>query len=323
MSIRIDRLRHNDDLAHADLGQITARPVFILGLHRSGTTFLYQMLAGSFQVAFLTAHRVVDYERILTLHREGSTAAAERRLDDLFQSWHMTTRRIDDVPLSHAMPEEYGWVLRRRAGAFYVNAKTAPVLEEICRKLQYLTPSAAAVLLKNPWDTGRANDLLANFPDSRFVFLRRDPMTIVNSQFRIARLHGGETDPYLDLLLEGIPLGRAWVRLQRVLKKALGTSQYGRLALGHILRDVARELGRLGVSWKALPPDRRLALEYENLVRDPDGAVEKVAGYLGLPLLPGHALAKPRPRDLSLLPEVAAVETAFRKRLARRGIPRV
>ncbi len=56
MSIRyFDRRRFLNDLAHADLGQVTAKPVFILGLHRSGTTFLYQMLAGSFDVAILTA----------------------------------------------------------------------------------------------------------------------------------------------------------------------------------------------------------------------------------------------------------------------------
>ena len=324
MSIRyFDRRRFLNDLAHADLGQVTAKPVFILGLHRSGTTFLYQMLAGSFDVAILTALRVVDYERILALHREGKTAAAERRLDDLFQSWHMTTRRIDEVALSHATPEEYGWILRRRKGAFHVNGKTAPVLDEICRKLQYLTPSAGAVLLKNPWDAGHGQDLLANLPDSRFIFMRRDAVAIVNSQFRIAKLHGGETDPYLDLLLEGIPLGRAWVRLQRVLNMVLGASLFGRLALGHILREVARELGRLEVSWKALPPDRRLALEYENVLRDPDGAVEKVADFLGLPLRPEAARTEPRPRDRSLLPEVAAVETEFRKGLDRRGIPRI
>jgi len=322
MPPRIDLYPIDSDLDLAGLRQVRARPVFILGLHRSGTTFLYQVLAGSFPVAVLTSHRVVDYDRLLALHGKGATAAAERRLDELFRSWHMATRRIDEVPLSHAMPEEYGWVLRRRAGAFWVSARTAPVLDEICRKLQYLMPSAAAVLLKNPWDAGRAQEILADLPDSRFIFLRRDPVAIVNSQFRIAKLHGAETDPYLDLLLEGIPFGRAWMRLQRVLKRTLGASLYDRVALGHILRNVTSEAGRLEVSWNALPPDRRLALEYEDLVGDPDGTVERVAAFLDLPVRPEPVRPPPRVRDRSLLPEVAAVQTAFRHRLDRRWFSR-
>jgi hypothetical protein len=320
MSARIGPRPPGGDLGLEDLRRVRAKPVFILGLHRSGTTWLYQMIAGALPVALLTAHRVVDYDRILTLHREGSTAAAERKFDDLVQSWHMATRGIDAVPLSHAMPEEYGWILRRTAGAFYVNSRTAPVLDELCRKLQYLTPSAGAVVLKNPWDSGYAEDLLAYLPDARFIFLRRDPVAIVNSQFRIAKLHGGRRDPYLDLLLEGIPLGRAWVRLQRILRRALGASFYGRMALRYIFRDVARELVRLETSWKAVPANRRRALNYADLLSDPDGAIDKVAGFLSLPLLPEPDIVKPRPGDQTLLPEVADAESSFRMRLDRRGI---
>ena len=102
----------------AALIAVPLRPVFILGLHRSGTTFLYGILSRALPVAILTAHRVIDYDRLLLQHKEGSSAMAERRFHGLFRSWDMPTRGIDDVPLSYAMPEEYGWILRRRAGSF-------------------------------------------------------------------------------------------------------------------------------------------------------------------------------------------------------------
>ncbi len=231
----------------------------------------------------------------------------------------MPTRGIDDVPLSQAMPEEYGWILRRRAGSFHITNRTAPILAEIIRKLQALTPTAEAVLLKNPWDAGYAAELLARWPQARFIFLSRDPLSIVNSQFHIATIHGRDRDPYLDLLLEGIPLGRAWLRTQSFLCHAFGPSRYGRIALSHILRDVARELGRLEASRKAVPPDMCLALDYSDLIGDAAGMLGKVSAFLGISLGRDFVPVTPRPRNISLLPEVAAAWPSFLRRLRGQG----
>jgi hypothetical protein len=314
-------VRQRDDiLFEAELCKVTPRPVFIIGLHRSGTTFLYQALTNAFSVVSLTVYHVLNYDRVLLQHHEGTAAAAGAELDALFRSWHMATRRIDDITFSPAMLEEYGWVLRRWAGAFHTKGKTAPLLAEICRKLHYLTPSADAVLLKNPWDTGHAEDLLNCFPDARFVFLQRDPVAIVNSQLRTARYIGETKDPYVHMLLRGIPLGRAWRRLQQAVRKAAGQSWHGRIALAYILRDVTRELGRLEVSWNAVPPRQRAALDYSGLVHDPDGALGKVARALGLAPRRDPVRVEPDPRDPTLLPEVAAAEARFRRRLRERGV---
>lgn len=311
---------HDDSVFEAELRKVAPRPVFIIGLHRSGTTFLYQTLTNTFSVASLTAYHVLHYDRVLLQHREGTATAAREKLDGLFRSWGMATRRIDDVALSHAMLEEYGWVLRRHAGVFHTNARTAPLVDEICRKLHILTPSAEAVLLKNPWDAGHAGDLLAHFHDARFIFMQRDPVAIVNSQFRFARYSGLTKDPYLHMLLGGIPLGRTWMRLQRAVRKAAGGSWHGRIALSYILRDVTRGLGRLEASWTAVPPRRRVALDYSSLVRDPDGTLEKVARSLGLSPRRDRVRVEPNPRDPTLLPEVAAAEAGFRRRLSEKGI---
>jgi hypothetical protein len=316
----VSRPRRDDTFFAADLARVMPVPVFIIGLARSGTTFLYQMLADAFPVAVLTVHHVVNYDTILLHHHEGTTEAAGRELDAMFRGWNMPTRRIDEFPLSHAMPEEYCWVLRRRGGAFHVTGRSAPRLEEICRKLHCAAPSAEAVVLKNPRDTGRVDRLLAHFPRARFVFLQRDPVAVVNSQFRVAKYHGREQDPYLELLLGGIPLARAWMRAQRILRKVLGESLFCRIALAHILRDVGRELGRLQASWKLVPPHRRVALDYDCLVRDPERAIEKLATSLGLSPRSDRVRVDPRPRDPTLLPEVAAAAAGFRGRLHERGI---
>lgn len=300
--------------------RLSAGPVFIIGLHRSGTTFLYRLLGGALPLACLTAYHVLHYERLLQQHREGTAEAVRRRMEEAFGAWGMSTRGIDDVPLSAAMPEEYGWVLRRLTGSFRTRPATMPLVDEICRRLQYLSPNAAGVLQKNPWDTGRVAVLQAGFPEARFLFLQRDPVAIANSQLRVARYFGQTADPYADALFRGIPLGRSWLRLQRTARRFVGSRPYHGLALRRILIDVPRELARLEASWALVPKDRRLALEYRSLVRDPLGAVEKTAAFLGLAMKEDFALAEPKPRDPTLLLEVAAVETVFRRRLRQRGI---
>lgn len=302
------------------LRQVSPRPVFIIGLHRSGTTFLYQLLSHALNVAILTIYHVVHYDRILRHRQEGTEASAKGEIDQLFQNWHMESRLGDNISLSQAMPEEYGWLLRRWAGAFCTNARTAPLLDEICRKLQFLMPSAEAVLLKNPWDAGHVGDVLNRFPDARFIFLQRTPVAIVNSQFRIAQYFSKHKDPFIHLLFNGIPLGRAWLWTQRAVRKVVGEKWHGRIALGYIKRDVVRELKRLETSWKLCPPDQKIALDYNGLIDNPQEALQKVSGFLGISPRPEFAPAKSNPRIPALLPEVERVEADFCRLLASRRI---
>jgi len=319
-STKLPANRRDNSLFEQELIKVTPRPVFIIGLPRSGTTFLYQMLTGVFPVASLTVYHVVNYDRILLHHHEATAAAAGQELDETFRSWHMSTRRIDDIALSHAMPEEYGWVLRRRAGSFHTNAKNAPLLDEICRKLQFIMPSVDAVLLKNPYDTGHVGSLLSYFPHARFIFLQRDPVAIVNSQFRIAKYFGESKDPFVNMLLSGIPLGRAWMWLQRAVRRIAGERLHSRIALRLLYRDVTRELSRLETSWGKVPPHQRMAIDYAELISDQAGALKRVEAFLKLTPRRDPVYEKPNPRDPTLLPEVAAAEVEFRRRLRDRGI---
>ncbi|MCJ7580047.1 MAG: sulfotransferase [Candidatus Aminicenantes bacterium] len=320
ISARISVNRRNDSLFEAALQEITPLPVFIIGLHRSGTTFLYQTLTDVFPITSLTVYHVLNYDRILLYNQEKTDFLVRKELDEMFRSWNMDTRLIDNIALSHAMPEEYGWLLRSRAGSFHTNARTAPLLDKICRKLQFTTPSAAAVLQKNPFDTGYVHELLRYFPDARFIFLQRDPVAIVNSQFRVAMYFGENKNLFINLLFKDIPLGRAWMWLQRAMRKAAGEFLYGRIALCYILNDVTKELGRLDKSWNSVLPRQRMSLHYSELVSDLDGALKKVSTFLRLAPRNDYVHERPNPSDPTLFPEVAAAEASFCRRLKDKGI---
>jgi hypothetical protein len=145
-------------------------------------------------------------------------------------------------------------------------------------------------------------------------------MAIVNSHFRIAKYFGTNKDPFLELLFSKITLGWTWTWMQRTLRKVLGEKWHGRIALFYILRSVTRKLKQLEISWAAVPPEQRLALDYKELMSDQDGVIKRVAAFLELSPRRDPVYEKPNPRNLSLLPEVAALETRFRRRLKERGI---
>ncbi len=315
------KMRHKDDRYLIDeISGNNMQPIFIIGLHRSGTTFLYETLNKVFPVASLTVYHIVHYHQIMQQHQQRTAGAAKAELDAQFQKWGMDTRKTDNIALSHATMEEYGWLLRRHSSALFTNEKTAPLLEEICKKLLATTPSAQAVLLKNPWDTGHVADILRQFPKARFIFLQRDPVAILNSQFRNAVHFGAKKDLFLNLLLEGFTLGKIVMFFQRSLRTLAGARFYNRVMLRHLLKDVTRELGRLESSWKAAPHNQRLLVNYDQLVRDPLSNLERIADFLALDPTSDLQSIKANPRDPKYLPDIAAVQAAFRQSLKEKGI---
>ncbi|MCA8921525.1 MAG: sulfotransferase [Planctomycetes bacterium] len=284
-------------------------PVFIVGLHRSGTTFLYEALRTLFPLSCVTAYRVLHYRELLELEASYRALQAQRELAERFTSWGLTDRQIDAVALRPDMPEEYGWVLAREAGRLTLGAATERAFRELCTKLCALEPGHVP-LLKNPWDTAQVPWIAERFPAASFVFIRREPLSVLNSQLKAAVINAGPT-PYLDLLLAGYRLGRYAMRGQRALLRCLGPERFRRLMVRGLARDVARQRAHYDRALAAVPARRRCEVHYEALVTRPAEALAPVAALLGLPLRASYEAIEPRPRPPRLLPEVAAYADRF------------
>lgn len=308
-----DRRSHPDYQHRAQFDELKPKPVFIIGLHRSGTTFLYKILGEMLPVAVLSVYHIVHFPRLVSQHAAGDTDKARQDLDTHFRQAGMTTRKMDSIPVSHATVEEYGWVLKRYGKTFHFSPSSAPVMDAMCRKLQRLTPGAQAVLLKNPWDTGYVAGLARRYPDARFIFIRRDPTAILNSQFRNAMYYGSTRDPLLNVLLRGIPLARVVMWFQRQHRRFLGEKLFKRNMIRWLVKDVARESERLEQSWQVVEPGRRMGLTYEELVAGPPGVLKQIAEFLEIEPTGDLSTVQAKPRKPELLPEVAAVEAELRK----------
>lgn len=313
--------RGDEDAPHlAALEEAELRPVFVMGLHRSGTTWLYEQLDRLLPVASVTAHDVLAYPRLLDLRARGALEADRAALDAHFRALGLVDRQIDAIALSHAMVEEYSWVLLRESGRLTADAKNAPVLRELCRKLLVVHPGARAVLLKNPWDQGAGPELAALLPGARFVFISRDPVRILDSQLRNGLLFKESDTPYLDSLVRPSRLARLVFGAQRLFSRVVGERVFAWFAARSLVKAVTRELGRYRRSRDGLPPGSWIEVRYEDLLRDPATHLGRVIAFLGLEPREDPATVKPKPRERPLHRAVEARRAAFVERLRRLGL---
>ena len=245
-------------------------PLFVLGLPRSGTTHLHNLLARDRRFAFPNSYQVL-YPHTFLL--------TERWHAPLIDSVMDRKRPMDNVRFGVAEPQEDEWALAAMTGrsclltgAFprraaqqrrYLTlrdlnaaerAEWKAALRRLVQKLSY--KYGRPLVLKSPGHTGRVRTLLELFPDARFVHIRRDPYAVFQSALHTQRVagggdayqHGDDTDAATDLL-------RAF-----------------------------RELTDAFFDDRALiPPGRLHELHFEELEDDPVTQLRQVYQALGLP----------------------------------------
>lgn len=324
MGVRFPKDLRDEDREHLGLlEEIPIKPVFIMGLHRSGTTWLYESLAQVFGLGSVTLHEVFCYPRLLARHLAGRGAEDQHLIDDYLAAEGLATRGIDEIGLSHATVEEYGWILQRYGGNLRVTPNTKPVLDRLIQKIQHLRPEAPAVLLKNPWDTGNATRVAELYPEAKFVFIARDPLKIAQSQYKNSLVFGGADVHFLMMLMQGFALGRLVIGSQRLLWKLVSEERYSRVTVGWIRNDVTKELAGYKRELAALPPERVIEITYTQLSTDPQATLGRVGEFLGLE---GDAEAleavTPRVRGGPLHPQIERIAEAFRADLEAKGLYR-
>ena len=248
------------------------RPCFLLGPHRSGTTIVCNALAGSGAFVFLTAADIVAF------HERSAGAAGPRGSDARSALARLArrgeTRKIDAVPVTEDLPEEYGFLLPGRR----LTPETAPVVASVYRDLAGADASGARYLLRNPWDLARAPMILTLFPGASFVFVVRDPVETIDSQLRATRALFAEPSEYHALLDP---------RYRRMLRHPLRLALYRFLTgrprmVGTFTRSFARSTARWLESLDRLPPNRWIVTRYEDLIADPANELGRLYGFLGL-----------------------------------------
>ena len=267
------------DSAHLGrLSEVRFRPVFIMGSARSGTSILCQLLVMTGRFNYVTAYDLIEYDEVLANHASGATQAAKKRLAGRFRDLGIAGARFDGVPISPDFPEEYGFHLGPRQ---QLNARTLPRFLELCRKVQVVSGTERPLLLKNPWDSRRFLYLKSVLPDSRFIFIHRNPADVVASTLDGMRSLLRERNAYHALLADAYDRLMAHP-LRRSLARMLFTRRFG-LGTRFVGWQVARTARYFIDHVRSLPVADCISVRYEDLCGDPEAVIHRILTFLGQP----------------------------------------
>lgn len=176
------------------------QPVFILGVHRSGTSILYKMLTLTGCFNPVTAYHLINYDKLLSNHHEQKEQEAKQRLTESFLKNGLTDRGIDKLKITADFAEEYGFLLGAKTQQMHITKKNVALFIELCKKIEFIAGNQKPILLKNPYDFPNFLYLKEVFPNARFVFIHRHPLKTISSTLNAIRTLLQDKNPYTTSL---------------------------------------------------------------------------------------------------------------------------
>jgi hypothetical protein len=263
------RARH-PEIDAEDVGS----PLFILGLPRTGTTILHELLA---QDPANRAPLTWECEQPWP-PPERATFETDPRIDEVERRLSEVERLIPDFKRMHRMgarlPQECAVLMQSefasmishtqfrvpRYQAWLQEADLAPVYASHRRQLQILQWRCRGErwVLKTPQHLWHLEALLTVYPDARIVQTHRDPLRVVASLTSLVSLLRSMSSDRVDPL----EIGADWAeRLHEGLHRTMAVRD----------RGVCR-------------PEQVVDLPYHALMRDPLGAIRGIYEHFGLAL---------------------------------------
>lgn len=176
---------------------IDKAPVFIIGHWRSGTTFLHNLMSQDPQMAYVTTYHGIFPHQLLS---------SKWLFKNMMERKMPRRRAADNVELSPDFPQEeefaignmnpysfyHFWFFPRHTKEYchkYILGEDMVGARRERWKKDYLKLVKKAIVntggerfvSKNPPHTGRIDMLLELFPDARFIYIYRNPITVFRS----------------------------------------------------------------------------------------------------------------------------------------------
>ncbi|MFI0446514.1 sulfotransferase family protein [Actinomadura sp. 6N118] len=274
----VNRLRIQDLLKrHPEIRDVPIeRPVIVVGLPRSGTTHLVNLIAADER--FRSMPLWESREPVPDLRETVPPDGVDPRWERCNQAWEAARRTLPLLASMHPMDPDHvheelalelpdfssyhiEWAARCPGWRdYYLSHDQTPhyaYLRTVLQILQWQRPRERWVL-KSPQHLEQLGPLMTTFPDATVVVTHRDPVSVIQSTATMmtysARLHYRHTRP--DWYVE------YWAdRIRRLLDSAV--------------RD--RDL---------LPVDRTVDVPFHDFMADEMGTVERIYDAAGLELTP-------------------------------------
>lgn len=301
----MDRRHAMETIGHQDLQHlhllenVTFQPVFILGLHRSGTSILYKMLTATDCFNPVTAYHLIKYHQLLQNHMTKHEEYAKQELTRFFKEQGQLDRGIDRLQLTADFAEEYGFILGKQTFAMNITNKNKALFIEMVKKIQYISNNRKPILLKNPYDFSNFLYIKKEFPNAKFVFIHRHPFPVLSSTIKAMRLLLKEKNTYtteLFRLYNEIFENPLLLFISRLLVNSLSFIGMGLYAIisaksaNYYLKNISK-----------LPMDDYIAITYEHLCANPQETMNDVLQLLEIQKsknIDFNSFIKPRKTEL-------------------------
>ena len=261
-----DRLIYGRRVARTPIAQ---PPLFIVGHWRTGTTLLHELMVRDEQFSYPTTFQVMAPHHFLL---------TSGFLPRLLRHALPTSRPMDNMPVGFDRPQEDEFALcnlgvpspylkwafpNRPAPDDYLDLDSiserelkawTDALVGFVRRLSFLDPRRQ--VMKSPTHTARVGHLKRAFPGAQFVHIVRDPREVFPSTVHTWKQIWGSV-AFQNPTFEGIE--------------------------EYVLSNFERMDASFDRERKLLSEKELVELRYEDLIRDPVGAVGKVYDQLGLP----------------------------------------
>jgi LPS sulfotransferase NodH len=288
-----------DDEFIAELQQVDFQPVFILGVHRSGTSILYKMLVATGSFNSITAYHIIQYHELLANQHQHLEEHARQQLTETLREQGLQDRKIDRMTVTADFAEEYGFLLNERTIRMYLSPRNVILFRELCKKIQFLAENKKPLLMKNPYDFSHFLYIKKVFPNAKFIFIHRNPIKTISSTLKAFQVIFEEKHPYMAHLSRMYdkfytnPLLRAPFRMVFCHVPEFGVM--------YITRTTAKATQYYLENIRKLPAEDYIALTYEEFCLDPQKTIDRIMQKLSVPMqTPVDAAALMRPRKVDI-----------------------
>jgi len=267
------RLREEEKREPAILAETIAVPIFVLGLPRSGTTFLHNLLAQDpSNMAPLAWQTIYPYPL-----QDRSARRRDRRATMIERQFSSFVRLVPELPSLHPLDayaaqeciEITGHVMRslRFDTTHYVpsyekwldregHLEAYRFHKRFLQHLQHQAKSPGVWVLKSPDHIYAMDALLEVYPDARFIFVHRDPLKVMASVARLTEILRAPFTRRIDRLQIGRQVTDRWVDGSKLL-----------IAMSERFRSSPERIFHVRYEYLAMEPVAAIAAIYERFGR--------------------------------------------------------
>jgi len=259
------------------LKNIDFKPIFIMGVHRSGTSILYKILSKTGSFNSVNAYNVINYDQLLNNHINKIEGKEKQKLNNLLKKLQKS-RSIDKLEIDSDFAEEYGFVLSRKNNESELKPSTLETFITLCKKIQFISENDKPILLKNPFDFNNFLFIKKQFPDAKFIFIHRNPFKTLNSQINATRTLIKNKSEYLNLISVNYP--KIYKNKLLLLYYRFLYSKYVQFGTLLFIKNLARKTKYFLENIEKLDNIDYISIRYEDLCNNPDEKINNILNFL-------------------------------------------